>query len=191
MVLQKLRIKDLILIESAEIELGKGLNIFTGETGAGKTALLTAIQLVIGGRADAEWIRSGKSAAIVEAELTSFSSPLLKELDLPSERKTILIRREIHRSGKSRCFVEDQLVAAGFLRSLMQSEIEMIDQNSAHYLRLPEEQQKILDMFGRLEQERASLEALYTQAKEAKEKLEEALLKKASRERDLERLQEA
>ncbi|MBM3184643.1 MAG: hypothetical protein FJZ64_04995, partial [Chlamydiae bacterium] len=189
--MKNLNIKDLILVDEAHIELGSGLNIFTGETGAGKTALLTAIDLLMGGRADSEWIRQGQQMAVVEAELSDFSSVLLKDLEIAPNLKTVTIRREIHASGKSRCFIEDSLVSVGFLRTFMQSVIEMVDQNSAYLLQQTEEQRKILDLFGKLEKESAILEGLYLAHKKTKELLDETLLKKEAKEKELENFKEA
>jgi DNA repair protein RecN (Recombination protein N) len=67
--LQHLKIRDLILVEEGETEFGKGLNIFTGETGSGKSAILTAIRLIAGARASSDWIRAGAESLSVEAKL--------------------------------------------------------------------------------------------------------------------------
>ncbi len=86
--IQLLKLQDLILIENAEIEFSGGLNIFTGETGSGKSAILTAIRLVAGERADAEWIRSGAAIGIAEVKLASFPKELLGEIDPPPPWRT-------------------------------------------------------------------------------------------------------
>ncbi len=106
-----LKIQNLILIEKGEIAFGPGLNILTGETGAGKSAILSAIKLIAGGRADSQMIRKGADFAIVEALLENGTH----------------VRREIYRSGKNRCFIDDKQVPL----SELHADIEMIDQNSS------------------------------------------------------------
>jgi DNA repair protein RecN (Recombination protein N) len=106
-----LKIQNLILIEKGEIAFGPGLNILTGETGAGKSAILSAIKLIAGGRADSQMIRKGADFAIVEALLENGTH----------------VRREIYRSGKNRCFIDDRQVPL----SELHADIEMIDQNSS------------------------------------------------------------
>ena len=106
--LSHLKLQDLILIEKADIEFGGGLNIFTGETGSGKSAILTAIRLIAGERADVEWIRAGAAAGIVEAKFTTYSKELFAEIDPPPPGEPLTVRREIHRTGKSRSFYRRQ-----------------------------------------------------------------------------------
>src|SRR5258706_3779738 len=102
--IEQLSIQNLILIEKTNIQFGPGLNILTGETGAGKSAILSAIRLISGERAEAQLIRNGSDLAVVEATLTSYDSTLFAEegIQLPSPASPLHVRREIHRSGKSR-----------------------------------------------------------------------------------------
>jgi DNA repair protein RecN (Recombination protein N) len=181
-----LKLQDLILIEKADIEFGDGLNIFTGETGSGKSAILTAIRLIAGERADSEWIRSGASIGIAEAKLRAFPKELCSEIDLPPLGDSLTIRREIHRSGKSRCFIEDCLVNASLLRSVMRPFLEMVDQGSSHELSSPEKQREILDLYGGLEQETKMLEEAFTEMTLTKKESESAASLGLNRARDLE-----
>ncbi|MBI5272876.1 MAG: hypothetical protein HY861_02710 [Chlamydiia bacterium] len=170
-----LRIKDLILIETAELFFGSGLNILTGETGSGKSAILTAIRLIVGERADGEWIRTGAPCALVEAMISPFSSPLFEEIDLMGHTAPITIRREVHRSGKSRCFVEERLVSVGFLRSLLTPLIALIDQSSTHTLLTEEEQRKALDAFAGLTAGTAFFAISFAKEEKARRELDETL----------------
>lgn len=162
--MKSLKIQNLILIERAEIELGSGLNILTGETGSGKSAVLSAIQLIAGGRADASLIRQGSPFAIVEAAL---------------EDSTI-IRREIYRSGKNRCFIDEAQVSLGALKGAV--DIEMVDQNSSHAIL--EEEGSMLDAFAGIVGEVDEYKASVRQAREIGAELEKWL--QVPKERELE-----
>ena len=129
--IRNLSIRNLILIEKAEIDFGPKLNIITGETGAGKSAILSAIRLLLGERADVDLIREGADLGVVEAMIDG-----------------MLVRREIHRSKPSRCFIDDELVSLQELREKLSS-IELIDQAAAH--KLSENQREYLDAFGKID----------------------------------------
>ncbi|MBU6445930.1 MAG: AAA family ATPase, partial [Verrucomicrobia bacterium] len=129
--MKRLRIHNLVLIDSASLEFGQGLNILTGETGSGKSAILSALCLIAGDRADSSCIRSGAQTAVVEVELDNGS----------------IIRREIHRSGKNRCFIDDALVSLSELKQAIQ--IEMVDQSSS----ILGQERQLLDQFAHLTDE--------------------------------------
>lgn len=131
--LKSLKISNLILIEKAEVPFGPGLNILTGETGSGKSAILAAIKLISGERAEAGLIREGADFAIIEVELEG----------------PTFIRRELHRSGKNRCFIDDAQVSLTELKTAVG--IERIDQSSTHFLCSQEEQRGLLDAFAKID----------------------------------------
>ena len=154
--LKYLRIENLILIEQAEIEFGKNLNIITGETGSGKSALLTAIRLLCGEKADPQLIRKEASCAVIVGHIEFPSLDVLAQLcvneDLdPPESTTASIRRELLVSGKTRIFFNDQQVSISSLRRLLTHAIEMVDQNSAHYLSSNDAQKELLDLWSSLD----------------------------------------
>ncbi len=184
--LSHLKLQDLILIDKADIEFGGGLNIFTGETGSGKSAILTAIRLIAGERADVEWIRAGAAAGIVEAKFTTFSKELLGEIDPPPPGEPLTVRREIYRSGKSRSFIEDSFVSVSVLRELVRPLLEMVDQGSASVLSLAETQRKILDAYAGLEKEAKVLSDAFTVWTAMKKERDEAVNLGLNRSRDLE-----
>lgn len=159
-----LKIQNLVLIEKAEITFSEGLNIITGETGSGKSVLLTAIRLIRGGRAEASQIRHGAEFAIVEAVMEN----------------QVHIRREIYRSGKNRCFIDDAQVSLGTLKEAVQ--IEMVDQNSSSLLF--DEQKYMLDDFAGLESKRREIEAHLGEQKKLEAEL--TTLLQIPRERELE-----
>ncbi len=113
-----LKINNIALIPSIELELGAGLNLLTGETGAGKSILIDALGLLLGHRASPELIRSGEDQALVEGLFESSDcQPFLEAHGLPSDEE-IVVRREILASGKGRATVNGALVPVSVLRDL-------------------------------------------------------------------------
>ena len=103
--LRFLRIKRLAVIDEVEVEFGPGLNVLTGETGAGKSILVEAVGLLLGGRASGDLVRTGEESATVEAIFEAAGEDLL-------------IRREVTAQGRSRAFVNGELATAGALKDL-------------------------------------------------------------------------
>lgn len=113
------KINNIALAASVELELGAGLTLLTGETGAGKSILVDAVGLLLGGRASPEMIRSGEEHALVEGLLeTPEARVLLESRGLPIEGDEIVVRRELHASGKGKATVNGALVPLGVLREL-------------------------------------------------------------------------
>src|SRR5947207_9839059 len=103
--LRFLRIKHLAVIDAAEAEFGAGLNVLTGETGAGKSILVEAVGLLLGGRASADLVRTGEESAAIEAIFETGGDELL-------------VRRELTSQGRSRAFINGELATAGALKDL-------------------------------------------------------------------------
>ncbi len=117
--LNRIFIKNFALIDSLELQLNKGLQVITGETGAGKSIILGALRLIMGERADVKAIQDSASKSIVEAEFLMDDSykPFFRNHDLDFETYT-LVRRELLPSGKSRAFINDVPVTLEVLKSL-------------------------------------------------------------------------
>ena len=114
--LKLLRINNIALILGLEIELGPGLTLLTGETGAGKSILIDALGLLLGRRASAELIRTGEERASVEAVVELHDAKALLEAHgLPHDGEDVVLRREIQTSGKGRATVNGALVPVGLL----------------------------------------------------------------------------
>ena len=115
--LYNLHVKNLALIKEQEIEFSKGLNILTGETGAGKSVIIGSVNLALGGKADPSLIRTGEEYALVEltfGELEDLQKDLLKEMDIPLEDDgTLVIQRKIM-PGSVFCAIGMLVVTMGY-----------------------------------------------------------------------------
>jgi DNA repair protein RecN (Recombination protein N) len=122
--LERLTIRDLALVERAEVAFGAGLNAVTGETGAGKSLLVQAVSLLVGERADADAVRDGAAAAVVEGEFRLAGEParraaeLLGKWGVEFDGETVIIRREVQSGGRSRAAVNQSAVTLAALRQV-------------------------------------------------------------------------
>jgi len=122
--LDRLTVRDLAVIERAEFTLGPGLNAVTGETGAGKSLIVQAVTLLVGGKADADVVREGASVTVVEGEFHLAGEParrvaeLLREWDFEFDGETLIVRREVSNAGRSRAAVNQSPVTLAALKRL-------------------------------------------------------------------------
>jgi len=147
--LRFLRIKRLAVIDEVELEFSPGLNVLTGETGAGKSILVEAVGLLLGGRASGDLVRTGEDSATVEAIFEAAPDDLL-------------IKREVTAQGRSRAFVNGELATASALKDLSVRLIELHGQHEHHVLLDPASHLKVLDDFSRLDRERAGVESTFS-----------------------------
>lgn len=133
--LQFLSIRHFSVIDSVELEFDPGLNVLTGETGAGKSILVEAVGLLLGGRASGDLVRTGEDAAAIEAIFESGGEEWL-------------IRREVTAQGRSRAFVNGSLATAGALKALAERVIELHGQHEHQTLLNPSTHVAVLDAFG-------------------------------------------
>ncbi len=173
--LKHLRIQHFAIIDEANIEFGDGLNIISGETGAGKSILMDALVLILGGRASSDLIRSGAEEATVEAlfevGLDSEIATALENHGLAKEEE-LIVRRIVHRSGKNRIFVNGSMVNMNTLQAITSSLVDLCSQHDQQLLAKPEEQLLWIDRFGNLEAARAKVRKLYDDWKKKKDALE-------------------
>src|SRR4030095_2844350 len=139
--LRELRIKNFAVIESASVEFAAGLNVLTGETGAGKSMLIDAILLVRGGRAQTDVIRTDADTATVEARFEvapgSAAAQVLEDAGLPIGDGEVLVRRELARPGRHPAFVNDSPVTVALLERLGEQVVEVHGQHEHHRLLEP------------------------------------------------------
>lgn len=150
--LLQLDIHNIALIDEVNIELGDGLNILTGETGAGKSIIIDSINAILGERVSREIIRTGADKALVEAafqiEREHFKD-LLDEMGIePEEDSTLILSREISQSGRNTCRVNGKMVAVSLLKSLGERLIDLHGQHDNQSLLKTENHIELLDSFG-------------------------------------------
>ena len=150
--LKSLHIENYVLIDSLDITFPEGLIIITGQTGAGKSILLGAMSLLTGAKADASLISEGADSLVVVAEFdvkdtSGVIERLLEEADAEYDDGTLLIRRVVHRSGRSRSFINDSPVAVGVLAELASFLIDIHSQHQNMLLAKSAFQLSLLDYF--------------------------------------------
>lgn len=158
--LRFLRVEHLAVIDAIQVEFGPGLNVVTGETGAGKSMLVQAVGLLLGGRASAELIRTGESQATVQAIFEAG----------PSE---LIVRREITSQGRSRAFVNDALLTAASLKDQTAPLVELHGQHEHHLLLNPESHVFLLDEFAGLAVPRSHVGEAYREWRRLQSQLDE------------------
>lgn len=129
----ELAVENIAVIERAQLSLGSGLTVLTGETGAGKSLLVDAIQLALGDRADSDLVRSGASRALVSAVFDLSASPSLRaycdEAGLALEDRCLYVQREVFAEGRSQCRVGGKMAPVSALRTLGQLLVDLHGQH--------------------------------------------------------------
>jgi DNA repair protein RecN (Recombination protein N) len=149
--LARLHIRNFALIETLQMDLGQGLNILTGETGAGKSLLLGAIGLILGRRVDYSYIFNPDEKCVVEAEFRKIPTRVRAELgayeEFDFEGDTVTLRREASANGKSRAFVNDTPVSIQVLKEVTALLVDLHGQHENQRLLDPEQQMQFLDQY--------------------------------------------
>ena len=156
--IETLRIADLAIVDEVELEFGPGLNVLTGETGAGKSIVLGALSLLAGGRASKDAVRDGAERAEVEAVFSTEGLPELeaelRELGLcgddepPDSAHELIVQRSVARSGRGRARVAGELLPVASLARLFEGRVEISSQHSSQALLRPERHGLLLDAAG-------------------------------------------
>src|SRR5256884_1485799 len=174
--LRELRIRNFAVIESVAVECRPGLNVLTGETGAGKSMLIDAILLVLGARAQTDVIRSDADAATVEAvfavEPRGAVAATLDEAGLAPDDGVLVARRELSRSGRHRAFVNDAAVTVALLERLGDHLVEVHGQHEHQRLLEPARQLELLDRFADAEELRERVTSLVAKFRAARAEVE-------------------
>jgi DNA repair protein RecN (Recombination protein N) len=182
--LVELRIRNLAIIDALDLTFSRGLNILTGETGAGKSIVLNAVLLLLGERAGEDWVRSSEEEAAVEALFDLSGSPktqqkILERSSKPAagEEDLLLVRRVISRAGRGRAYLNGNLVTLGMLAELGEELLSIYGQHEHQSLQKPETHIEILDDFGGFtalrEQYRSRYEAFLARSEEMRRLREE------------------
>jgi len=164
--LRLLRIRNLAVIEAVEVEFEPGFNVLTGETGAGKSILVEAVGLLLGGRASADLVRTGESQATIEA---LFEAPSTSRGTPGSE---IVVRRELSSQGRSRSFINGALATAAALRDLSTRLLELHGQHEHQALLDPQTHLPLLDAYAGLGQPARTVADAWVAVRTLREQLE-------------------
>ncbi|MEA1928746.1 MAG: DNA repair protein RecN [Candidatus Auribacterota bacterium] len=169
--IESLRVKNLAIVEDATLEFGPGLNVITGETGAGKSILIGALGLLLGERADKTMIRTGEKAGNVEAVFqladSSGINSLLEEMGLDSlSGGSLIIRRTIPVTGSGRVFINDSPATVQALKKIGNLLVDLHGPHDHQSLLDPDFQLDLLDSFGHLKKERSEYAKTYRKMKE-------------------------
>ncbi len=176
--LSVLRVAGLAIIDRVELEFAEGLNVVTGETGAGKSILIAALELVLGGRGRAGIVRTGCERAEIEAlfdvQGRDALRAMLAELDLDSGPE-LVIRRVLQPSGRTRAYVNGRLTTLEQLRRIATGLVDISSQHEYHRLADPAGHIEYLDAFGDLGASRAVVAEAWGAARDARRALDAAL----------------
>jgi DNA repair protein RecN (Recombination protein N) len=182
--LAQLRVRELVLIEELDLELNPGFNALTGETGAGKSLVVAALDLLMGRRASSELVRRGAPEAEVEGLFDVSDEPAVRakiaEAGLPVGDE-LLIRRTVPADGRHRCWVNGKLASLAVLGELSSGLASVMGQHEHHALLDPEVQLALLDEYGVPASLRDAMAASHAQLAAARQKLER--LRAAERDR--------
>jgi len=180
--LHELRIRNFAIIQEATLEFGPGLNVLSGETGAGKTIVLTALGLLLGGRGSPDMIRAGEKDAVVEALFELEGEAALEGFPGrdPAQRE-LAVRRVIAEGGRSRVTVDGELATVQNLGRIGAALVQLYGQHEQQSLLRAESHREVLDRYARLETELAAYRQAWQRANDLRTRLEE--LKRRERER--------
>ncbi|QJE00404.1 DNA repair protein RecN [Massilia forsythiae] len=145
--LRTLTIRDFVIVDTIELEFANGFSVFTGETGAGKSILIDALQLALGGRGDASMVREGAPKADISAEfaLTPAAVAWLERNELAGEDGGVLLRRVIDNAGRSKAYINGIAATAGQLRELGEMLVDIHGQHAHQSLLKQDAQRALLD----------------------------------------------
>lgn len=175
--LRSISIRNLAVVASADVELGPGLTVLSGETGVGKSILLDALELVLGGRASSDLIRTGEATATVSATFDDHGSPLT-------------LAREITATGRNRAFVNGAAVSSAALRERAPALVEIHGQHAHLALLDPASHLGVLDAFARPLRELAAVATAWTIFRDARARLAHSQMDASERERRVARMAE-
>jgi DNA repair protein RecN (Recombination protein N) len=163
--LRTLRVRDLATIADVTLELGTGLNVLTGETGAGKSMLVDALALLLGDRADRAAVRPGAARAVIEGAFDSLPATVLARMETAGldADDTVVIRREVTAEGRSRAWVNGSPTTIGVLASLGEALVDLHGQHQTLQLLEPAVQRALLDAFAGADEAHAAVAEAYQQ----------------------------
>ncbi|QSO53344.1 DNA repair protein RecN [Alicyclobacillus curvatus] len=191
--LLELSIENIALIRQLNVQLNQGLIVLTGETGAGKSIILDALGLLLGQRATTELIRAGAETAVVEGLFSvtgqrAVIASLLEDWAVPFEEDELVVTRELHASGRTTCRLNGRMVTVQMLRQLGRYLAQQHGQHDQQGLLRPDEQLRMLDLFGGHQTALVDVNHLYETWREARAAVAALRLDEQERSRQLDML---
>lgn len=189
--LSNLYIENIAVIEKTSIDFKKGLNVMTGETGAGKSIVIDSINAVLGNRTSKELIRTGASSAFVSAEFTNLSEKAIAVIDeagFELEDGELLIQREISKTGKNKCRINGRPATVSTLKEIGVQLINIHGQHESYELMSPELHISYIDKLAGLESEIEAYQEVYKKYKMLSAELKKATVDESERERKIDLL---
>ncbi|WP_296116220.1 DNA repair protein RecN [uncultured Eubacterium sp.] len=192
--LLNLHVKNLALIEESEVTFGSGLNILSGETGAGKSIIIGSVNLALGGKVSKSMLRENAEFALVELIFSveqEAQAEILRAMDIFPENGEIIMSRKIYASGRSVSRINSETVSASLMRKVASVLIDIHGQHEHESLLAKRNHMKYLDDFAKraLEEKKAALAAVYEEYTTCRKKLEEASLDAEQQAREISFLQ--
>lgn len=194
--LRRLTLRDFVIVTALEVDLGAGFTALTGETGAGKSILIDALQLALGSRSDAGVVREGAARADITAEFEP-SAPLIARLApwleeagfdaIDDEQPALLLRRVVDAQGKSRAWINGSTATVAQLRELGEHLVDIHGQHAWQSLTRAESVRALVDAQAGVDA--TALQAAWATRREAQRRLDEAKARQASLDSERERLQ--
>ena len=190
--LKNLYIENIAVIEKTTIEFTTGLNVLTGETGAGKSIVIDSINAILGNRTSRDLIRNGADRALVSAEfdeLSESASGAFEEFGFqPEEDGSVLIQRELTLSGKGKCRINGRPASVSTLRALGEYLIDIHGQHASYELMSPELHITYIDKLGSLEEELKQYQTVYKEYSRLRAELNKADVDESERARKIDLL---
>ena len=186
--LRRIALRDFVLVDAVELDLGSGFTVLTGETGAGKSILIDALQLAAGARGDPSCIREGceRTEVTAEFDVTPEVSAWLMEQGMDTDG-AVLLRRVLDAQGRSRAWINGSAATVGQLRTLGEMLIDIHGQHAWHSLTRPSAVRALLDAYAGCDT--ATLTQTWQSWQQAREVLQQALQQREARQVERERLQ--
>src|SRR4051812_48194496 len=190
--LRELHISNLAVIADARVELAPGLNCFTGATGAGKSLVIGAIEVLLGSRSPAEMLRPGVEEGRVSGVFDIAGAELLRRIeaapDVPvsGDAGELLLTRRLYASGRSSVSLNGNPITLGMLKQVAEHLVDVHGQHDHQFLLKPSNQADVLDQFGNLGDLRRRYHEVYEQVVDARRRIDELSANRTLREQQLE-----
>lgn len=186
--LESLHVKNLALIDEAEVTFTDGLNILTGETGAGKSIVIGSVNLALGAKADKDFIRAGAEYALVELifSLNEKQNQIIKDMELPTEEDGMLLLQRKISPTRTTCKVNGETVSSGQLKALSSVLLDMYGQHEHQTLLKASKHKEMLDEYAgdEIKELKEKLNALYREYLQIRDELSENNYDDAARKRE-------